>query len=40
MVTDMPPLRNPHYHEPTDLPDRVDAKRVAAVVDGLEAVLR
>ena len=39
MVTDMPPLRNPHYHEPTDLPDRVDAVRVAAVVDGMESVL-
>lgn len=39
MVTDMPPLRNPHYHEPTDLPDQVDPARIAAVVDGLEGVL-
>ena len=40
MVTDMPPLRNPHYHEPTDLPSVIDPARVAAVVDGMESVLR
>ncbi len=40
MVTDMPPLRNPHYHEPTDLPGVIDPARVAAVVDGMESVLR
>jgi hypothetical protein len=40
MVTDMPPLRNPHYHEATDLPAVVDPTRIAAIVDGLEAVLR
>lgn len=39
MVTDMPPLRNPNYHEPTDLPDQVDPARIAAVVDGMEGVL-
>ena len=40
MVTDMPPNRNPHYHEPTDLPGTVSAERVAAVVPGIAAVVR
>ncbi|MSQ03542.1 MAG: M28 family peptidase [Myxococcales bacterium] len=40
MVTDMPPLRNPHYHEATDLPGVIEPARVAAVVDGMESVLR
>jgi len=40
MVTDTAMLRNPHYHQPTDTPDRVDYGRLARVVDGLGAVLR
>jgi hypothetical protein len=40
MITDMPPLRNPHYHQASDLPPEVDVVRVAGIVDGLEAVLR
>jgi hypothetical protein len=40
MVTDMPPFRNPNYHEPTDLPAAVDVDRVAMVADGMEGVLR
>jgi Zn-dependent M28 family amino/carboxypeptidase len=40
MVTDTAPYRNPHYHEPTDLPDEVDTERLARVVVGLEAVVR
>jgi hypothetical protein len=40
MVTDMPIYRNPHYHAVTDVPEHVDAPRVAAVVDGLVGVLR
>ncbi len=40
MVTDMPPFRNPHYHEPGDTPEKLDPARIAAVVDGMEGVLR
>lgn len=40
MVTDTAPFRNPHYHEPTDLPDTVDFERLARVAVGLEAVTR
>jgi hypothetical protein len=31
LVTDMPPFRNPHYHEPTDTPDKLDYDRLAAL---------
>lgn len=40
MVTDMPTYRNPNYHRPTDTPDNVSAAKIAAVVDGMEAVLK
>ena len=40
MVTDTAPLRYPHYHEPTDTPDKVDFARLALVVEGLRAVVR
>jgi Zn-dependent M28 family amino/carboxypeptidase len=40
MVTDTAPYRNPHYHEPTDTPDRLDYGRMARVVSGLRQVLR
>ncbi|MCA9559398.1 MAG: M20/M25/M40 family metallo-hydrolase, partial [Myxococcales bacterium] len=40
MVTDTAFMRNRHYHEPTDTPERLDYARLARVVDGLEAVVR
>lgn len=40
MVTDMPTYRNPNYHRPTDIPSNVDAAKIAAVADGMEAVLK
>ncbi|MBM4365521.1 MAG: M28 family peptidase [Deltaproteobacteria bacterium] len=40
MVTDMPPNRNPHYHEPTDLPPTVSPARIAEAIDGLAAAIR
>ncbi|MHC4948702.1 MAG: M20/M25/M40 family metallo-hydrolase [Planctomycetota bacterium] len=39
MVTDTAPFRYPHYHLPTDTPDRLDYDRMARVVDGLRPVL-
>jgi Zn-dependent M28 family amino/carboxypeptidase len=39
MVTDTALFRYPHYHEPTDTPDKVDYERLARVVRGLEKVL-
>jgi len=39
MVTDTAPNRNPAYHEPSDTPDTLDYKRMAAVTEALfEAV--
>jgi Zn-dependent M28 family amino/carboxypeptidase len=35
MVTDTAPFRYPHYHEPTDTPDKIDYGRTARVVMGL-----
>ena len=40
MVTDTAPFRYPHYHEPTDTPDKVDYERTARVVAGLVRVTR
>jgi Zn-dependent M28 family amino/carboxypeptidase len=37
MVTDTAFYRNPHYHEPTDLPETLDYERMAKVVEGLAA---
>lgn len=39
MVTDTAPFRYPHYHLPTDTPDRVDYERLARVVGGLTMVV-
>jgi Zn-dependent M28 family amino/carboxypeptidase len=39
MVTDTAPNRNPHYHEATDLPDKVDFRRLALTTAGLFAVI-
>jgi hypothetical protein len=40
MVTDTAPFRYPHYHKPTDTPDKIDYERLARVVKGLERVIR
>jgi Zn-dependent M28 family amino/carboxypeptidase len=40
MVTDTAPFRYPHYHHPTDTPDKIDYDRTARVVTGLEKVVR
>jgi hypothetical protein len=40
MVTDTAPFRYPHYHQPTDTPDKVDYERLARVVKGIERVIR
>jgi hypothetical protein len=39
MITDTAPFRYPHYHEPTDTPDRLDYNRMARVVAGLRRVV-
>jgi hypothetical protein len=39
MVTDTAPFRNPHYHEGTDTPDRLDFDRLARVVAGIGRVV-
>ncbi|MFL6527073.1 MAG: M28 family peptidase [Chthoniobacterales bacterium] len=40
MVTDTAPFRYPHYHEPTDTPEKLDYDSMARVVSGLEHVVR
>ncbi|MRR58042.1 MAG: M20/M25/M40 family metallo-hydrolase [Deltaproteobacteria bacterium] len=40
MVTGTALFRNPHYHQPTDTPNRLDYGRMARVVGGLEQVVR
>jgi hypothetical protein len=40
MVTDTAPYRYPHYHKPTDTPEKLDYERMARVVTGLEGVVR
>jgi hypothetical protein len=37
LVTDTAGLRNPHYHEPSDLPDTLDYVFLEAVTRGLAA---
>ena len=39
MVTDTALFRYPHYHRPTDTPDKLDYKRMARVLSGLEKVI-
>jgi Zn-dependent M28 family amino/carboxypeptidase len=39
MVTDTAPFRYPHYHEPTDTPDKLDYDRFALVVSGMQGVI-
>jgi Zn-dependent M28 family amino/carboxypeptidase len=40
MVTDTAPYRYPHYHKPTDTPEKLDYERMARVVEGLAATVR
>ncbi len=40
MITDTAPFRYPHYHRPTDTPDKVDVESLARVVKGIERVIR
>jgi Peptidase family M28 len=40
MVTDTAPFRYPHYHEPSDTPDKLDYDRFALVVSGMESVIK
>jgi hypothetical protein len=39
MVTDTAPFRYPHYHKPTDTPDKINYERMSEVVIGLEKVI-
>jgi hypothetical protein len=39
MVTDTAPYRYPHYHQPSDTPDKIDYESLARVVDGLSHAL-
>jgi len=39
MVTDTAPYRYPHYHKPTDTPEKLDYERMARVVTGLMGVV-
>jgi peptidase M28-like protein len=39
MVTDTAPFRYPHYHEPTDTPEKLDYDRFALVVTGMQSVI-
>jgi hypothetical protein len=40
MITDTALFRYPHYHRPTDTPDKLDYERLARVTLGLEVVIR
>lgn len=39
MVTDTAPFRNPHYHQPDDLPETVDYVSLARITAGLEKAI-
>jgi hypothetical protein len=40
MISDTAFLRNPHYHGPTDTPEKIDYLRMADAVSGIGAALR
>ena len=40
MITDTAVFRYPHYHKPTDTPDKLDYERLARVTRGLERMIR
>jgi hypothetical protein len=39
MITDTAPFRYPHYHKPTDTPDKLDYDRFALVVSGMQLAI-
>jgi len=39
MITNTAPFRDPHYHAPTDTPDKLDYDRFALVVSGVEKTI-
>ena len=39
MITDTAPYRYPHYHRPSDTPDKVDYDKLARITNGLELVV-
>jgi Zn-dependent M28 family amino/carboxypeptidase len=40
MITDTALYRYPHYHRPTDTPDKVEVEKLARVIKGIERVIR
>jgi len=40
MITDTAPYRYPHYHLPSDTPDKVDYDKLARITGGLELLVR
>lgn len=40
MVTDTAVFRYPHYHQPSDTPEKVDYERLARVTKGIERMIR
>ena len=40
MITDTALFRYPHYHRPSDTPDKIDGESLARVVKGIERVIR
>ena len=40
MITDTAYFRYPHYHQPSDTPDKVDYERLARITHGVERVVR
>jgi hypothetical protein len=40
MITDTAYFRYPHYHKPTDTPDKADTEKLARIVHGVERVIR
>jgi hypothetical protein len=40
MITDTALFRYPHYHLPSDTPDKVDFDKLARVVTGIGHVIR
>lgn len=40
MITDTAPFRYPHYHDPSDTPEKLDYHSMTRVVSGLEKVIR
>ncbi|QWV93403.1 M28 family peptidase [Geomonas oryzisoli] len=39
MITDTAPFRYPHYHQPSDTPDKIDYGKLSRVVAGLDRVV-